>query len=108
MCACAYIHTPTSLSVGVYVSMSQGEPENNLGCVFLPSTLFDTGSLIQNCVCLAGSCSREGEGVGACLQFPSLYKNTGLTERHCCAGFYISSRDLNSVILPTEPSLTAI
>lgn len=45
MCACAYMHTPTSLSVGVYVSMSQSESENNLGCVFLPSTLFDTGSL---------------------------------------------------------------
>lgn len=45
MCACAFMHTPTSLSVGVYVSMSQSESENNLGCVFLPSTLFDTGSL---------------------------------------------------------------
>lgn len=62
MCAYAYMHIPASLSVGVYVSMSQSEPENNLGCVFLPSTLFDTGSLIQNCVCLAGSCSRVVRG----------------------------------------------
>lgn len=61
MCACAYMHIPTSLSVGVYVSMSQSESENNLGCVFFPSTLFDTGSLIQNCVCLAGPCSRESD-----------------------------------------------
>lgn len=96
MCACAYMHTPTSLSVGVYVSMSQSESENNLGCVFLPSTLFDTGSLTQNCVCLAGPCSKGSDRVLVSSSHHFI-GTPGLQKRPCCAGFYISSRDLNSV-----------